>query len=53
MAVNIAKLNEDIEQCPFVHEITDDMETTFEGVSRLIMLDRYSFKDATKKTLSA
>ena len=31
--------------------ITDDMKTTFEGVSRLVMLDRYTFKDTEKKTL--
>src|SRR5690554_3123406 len=27
------------------------MKTTFDGVSRLVMLDRYSFKDTEKKTL--
>src|SRR5690625_644431 len=28
------------------------MEMTFDGVSRLIMLDRYSFKDTEKTTLA-
>jgi ribonucleoside-diphosphate reductase alpha chain len=45
------RLNQDIEKFPQVSPITDDMTMTFEGVSRLIMLDRYSFKDTEKKTL--
>lgn len=48
----IENLNEDIKQFPQVHPITADMEMTFEGVSRLVMLDRYAFKDTEKKTLS-
>lgn len=51
MKYNIEKLNEDIKQFPQVHPITADMKTTFDGVSRLVMLDRYSFKDTEKKTL--
>src|SRR5699024_5856587 len=31
--------------------ITSDMKLTHQGVSRLVMLDRYSFKDTEKKTL--
>src|SRR5699024_1886662 len=31
--------------------ITDDMEASLEGVSRLVMLDRYSYKDTEKVTL--
>src|SRR5699024_12644139 len=31
--------------------ITDDMHITHDGVSRLVMLDRYAFKDTEKKTL--
>ncbi|PAE24034.1 vitamin B12-dependent ribonucleotide reductase [Bacillus sp. 7894-2] len=50
MNVNIAQLNKDIELFPQVTAITDDMTLTFEGVSRLIMLDRYSFKDTKHKT---
>jgi ribonucleoside-diphosphate reductase alpha chain len=47
----ITKLNEDIAQFKQVFPITDDMEKAFSGVSRLIMLDRYTFKDTEKKTL--
>jgi ribonucleoside-diphosphate reductase alpha chain len=46
-----AKLNEDIAQFKQVFPVTDDMEKAFSGVSRLIMLDRYTFKDTEKKTL--
>lgn len=45
------KLNEDIALFPQVHPITEDMTRTFEGVSRLVMLDRYAFKDTELKTL--
>lgn len=44
-------LNADIKLFPVVHEITNDMKMSFDGVQRLIMLDRYSFKDTEKKTL--
>ena len=47
----IARLNEDIEQFPHVHPITDDMAKSLEGVSRMVMLDRYAFKDTEKLTL--
>lgn len=50
--INIAKLNEDIAKFKQVHPITPDMKTTFDGVSRLVMLDRYTFKDTEKKTLA-
>lgn len=50
-SVNIDRLNEDIRQFSQVHEITSDMKLTHKGVSRLVMLDRYSFKDTEKKTL--
>lgn len=49
--INIEMLNKDIEQFPQVHPITDDMKTAHKGVSRLVMLDRYSFKDTERKTL--
>ncbi|TCL48785.1 ribonucleoside-diphosphate reductase alpha chain [Thermolongibacillus altinsuensis] len=52
MKVNIEKLNEDIRLFPQVHPITADMHITFKGVSRLVMLDRYAFKDTEKLTLS-
>lgn len=45
------KLNEDIALFPQVFPITDDMKITYSGVSQLIMLDRYTFKDTEKKTL--
>src|SRR5690625_914588 len=49
--INVQALNEDIKLFPQVHPITSDMEMTHEGVSRLVMLDRYAFKDTEKKTL--
>ena len=45
------QLNEDIKHFPQVHPITEDMKITHKGVSRLVMIDRYSFKDMEKKTL--
>lgn len=50
--LNIEKLNNDIRQFPPVHPITEDMHITHKGVSRMVMLDRYSFKDTAKVTLS-
>ena len=49
----IEKLNKDINS-GFTHlfPITDDMKKTFSGVSRLVMLDRYTQKDLTLETLS-
>ncbi len=47
----IEQLNKDIEKFPQVHPITPDMHITHKGVSRLVMIDRYSFKDTEKKTL--
>src|SRR5690625_3857459 len=49
--VSVRSLNEDIKLFPQVHPITEDMNITHEGVSRLVMLDRYAFKDTEKKTL--
>lgn len=49
--VDIDSLNQDIKLFPQVHLITDDMKLTHSGVSRLVMLDRYAFKDTEKKTL--
>ncbi|MBZ5201353.1 vitamin B12-dependent ribonucleotide reductase [Planomicrobium chinense] len=46
-------LNIDIQAFPQVHAITPDMKITHKGVSRLVMIDRYSFKDTEKKTLKA
>ncbi|MGE6488452.1 vitamin B12-dependent ribonucleotide reductase [Paenisporosarcina sp. NPDC076898] len=49
--LNIETLNKDIVSFPQVHPITNDMTLTHKGVSRLVMIDRYSFKDTEKKTL--
>jgi ribonucleoside-diphosphate reductase alpha chain len=52
MTINKERLNKDIQLFPQVHPITDDMKITFKGVSRLVMIDRYSFKDTEKITLA-
>jgi ribonucleoside-diphosphate reductase alpha chain len=44
-------LNRDIKHFPNVHPISPDMKILHKGVSRLIMLDRYAYKDIEKKTL--
>lgn len=51
LEINVDSLNEDIKKFPQVHPITPDMKLTFSGVSRLVMIDRYSFKDLKKETL--
>lgn len=50
--LDIAKLNQDIAQFEQVYPITDDMHTTREGVSRLVMLDRYAYKDTAQRSLT-
>ena len=52
-SLNPVSLNSDIEAFPQVFAVTPDMTTTHKGVSRLVMIDRYSFKDTEKKTLKA
>ena len=48
----IEKINENIRGgFPHLFPITEDMNKTFEGVSRLVMLDRYTQKDLSLKTL--
>src|SRR5699024_750953 len=49
--INKVTLNEDILLFPQVYPITEDMHLSREGVSRLVLLDRYAFKDTEKKTL--
>ncbi|WP_029266854.1 vitamin B12-dependent ribonucleotide reductase [Virgibacillus alimentarius] len=49
--IDVQKLNEDIKLFPQVYPITQDMKLTYKGVSRLVMLDRYSFTDIEQKTL--
>jgi len=51
--IDVEKLNKDIALFPEVHPITPDMKITHKGVSRLVMLDRYTFKDTEKFTLTA
>ncbi|MFC4324012.1 vitamin B12-dependent ribonucleotide reductase [Litchfieldia salsa] len=52
MNINVERLNQDIRLFPQVHPITDDMKLSHKGVSRLVMLDRYTFKDTEKLTLA-
>ncbi len=52
MSLNIERLNQDIRLFPQVHPVTPDMKMTHKGVSRLVMLDRYTFKDTEKITLT-
>lgn len=50
--IDFDRLNEDIRLFPQVHPVTPDMKITHKGVSRLVMLDRYTFKDTEKITLT-
>ncbi|MYL47986.1 vitamin B12-dependent ribonucleotide reductase [Halobacillus litoralis] len=50
--IDVERLNADIRQFPQVHEVTESMTITHKGVSRLVMLDRYAFKDTEKLTLA-
>jgi ribonucleoside-diphosphate reductase alpha chain len=52
MNIDFERLNEDIRLFPQVHPVTPDMKITHKGVSRLVMLDRYTFKDTEKITLT-
>ncbi len=46
------QLNRDIkEYYPHIFPVTDSMHMSFDGVSRLVMLDRYTQKDMALKTL--
>ncbi|WHX27491.1 vitamin B12-dependent ribonucleotide reductase [Virgibacillus halodenitrificans] len=51
--INVEQLNEDIRLFPQVHPITEEMHLSHQGVSRLVMLDRYAYKDTEKRTLKA
>lgn len=53
IAWNKEGLNEAIKSFPQVTPITEEMKITHAGVSRMVMLDRYSFKDTAKTTLEA
>ncbi len=51
-SVLIERLNRDIRKhFPHLSPVTGSMEKSFSGVSRLVMLDRYSQKDLNLKTL--
>ncbi|OIK13775.1 vitamin B12-dependent ribonucleotide reductase [Bacillus sp. MUM 13] len=50
--INVDRLNKDISLFPQVHPVTPEMNTAHKGVSRLVMLDRYAFKDTEKITLA-
>ncbi|MBS4209623.1 vitamin B12-dependent ribonucleotide reductase [Bacillus sp. FJAT-50079] len=52
MNLDVEKLNKDIQLFKQVHPITPDMKITHKGVSRLVMIDRYAYKDTEKITLS-
>ncbi|TVP82735.1 MAG: vitamin B12-dependent ribonucleotide reductase [Alkalicoccus sp.] len=49
--IDVDQLNKDIEQFPQVFPVTPEMHRRQSGVSKLVMLDRYTFKDTEKKTL--
>ncbi|MFC7364857.1 vitamin B12-dependent ribonucleotide reductase [Bhargavaea changchunensis] len=49
--LDVSKLNRDIAGFQQVHPVTEEMQIRHKGVSRLVMIDRYSFKDTEKKTL--
>ncbi|MEH7610921.1 vitamin B12-dependent ribonucleotide reductase [Gottfriedia acidiceleris] len=52
LPANIQKLNQDIMHFPMITPINPKMhKTTFKGVSRTVMLDRYAFKDIKLVTL--
>lgn len=50
--IDINKLNQAIQQFPAVYPITAEMQLTFTGISRMIMLDRYAYKDVNGETLA-
>jgi ribonucleoside-diphosphate reductase alpha chain len=51
--IDVEQLNKDIEQFPQVFPVTPEMHRRQSGVSKLVMLDRYTFKDTEKKTLKS
>lgn len=50
-SLNSESLNQDIRRFSGVFPIEPEMRMSFEGISRLIMLDRYAFKDPTGETI--
>lgn len=51
--INIDRLNQDILNFEEVFPITKEMTIEFEGISRLVMLDRYAYKDIYNASLKA
>lgn len=49
--IDIERLNQDIEKFKAVFPITKEMNIQFNGISKLVMLDRYAFKDIHNETL--
>jgi ribonucleoside-diphosphate reductase alpha chain len=47
----VEDLNQTISQFPHVFKIDGEMKKSFSGVSRMVMLDRYSQRDVKKETL--
>lgn len=47
------RINQSLKLFPQLFPITPDMKITHNGVSRLIMMERYAYKDIEKKTLTA
>jgi ribonucleoside-diphosphate reductase alpha chain len=47
----VEDLNQTISKFPHVFKIDGDMKKNFSGVSRMVMLDRYSQRDVKKETL--
>lgn len=48
----INQLNQVIPEFPGIYPITETMNQTFTGISRLVMLDRYAAKDPTGRTIT-
>lgn len=48
----IERLNQIIPEFAGIYPITETMNQTFTGISRLVMLDRYAAKDPTGRTLT-
>src|SRR5699024_2331486 len=49
--IDIDRLNQDIALFAQAHAITQDRSNNNKSVSRLVMLNRYTFKDTEKKTV--
>ncbi len=52
-SIQVERLNKEIALFHQVYPITSDMNILHKGVSRLVMIDRYAFKDTEKLTLTS